>query len=1509
MFLKSDIPIHHLRRRVDCVVVLLFCLLAGVAEEACAADNPQSRWRFSEANANQLTPLIRGKEIIGVEVDLQGVVLWADPAQNRLILQTTFGAIDVWMDLAREKPLALGESVRLAGNAAAGQGRLDAALVNNDGMHSVVERSGIIFLTKGRHPICGEWFNGRYDYVFEVDYAGPGLRRQPIPASALSHKETHAESAEWRPGLNFRCFHGFWQRIPHWADVIPARTGVVDKFDLEILTRNQEVGVQFEGYLQVEQAGYYTFWTKSDDGSRVFLGGERLHLDRQGNVGLPRVRLVKPGQALDNSGACFWAETEGVVTGVHLDLGDNLIVEMSDGANTMNLEIKGGKEFAPALFTRVRSTGVCQGVRAKNGLIRASRMLVHSASQVHQLTVASEDSVPPVTSIEALRRLGSSGHRTGSRLRLTGTVVATRGGMGGLFAFEDDTDALVVRMDGVREPLEPGQRVVLSGMGVLEGNTLLMGHPALVDNDGVHLRQERTGTMYLREGRHPIHLLWFNRVATSFLEVSYQGPGLPRQKIPASALSRAVWTNGLAWQPGLNYSCYNGDWQSLPVFSHLMPVEMGIVPNFDFRAVANRAEKVGVHFSGYLDIPRDGQYFFYVSSDDGSLFYIDQQAPSVARTGMDAPPAPVPMAPRQAPSPSQNHRWMAVEGTVTFGWKQLDSLFLEINSVYGPMNIEVVDGEGSSVLLLLGSRVRVEGFCQTASLPGGQATVASMSTLSLKQVEVLETSSLQWDRMARKTIGELIGRRVSPADEEVVRIQGMASSGGDSHTLTLQDETGSVDVNIIQPISKDFTGTVDVVARVMRSETNVSLCCGLYRKGEDPGYGSNSLPVLTSVGQVKQLTREQARKGYPAQLRGVITHVRSGGSGFILQDDTAAIDVWWTYGESISLPRVGDYWSVEGRTFAGFAPNVRAAKASRLGLGVMPEPLHPAWDQLLNGSLDTRYIEIQGIVTEELPDGVILLTQNGRICVRLPRDNRAWVNCENALVRVRGCVVPIRDEHSQQVQVGEIRLSNISLSVDEVAPADLFQVGVKRVKELLLFDARASSLQRVRVAGQVMHARGSELFLLDETNALRVILRQPVTVAPGDLVEAVGFTELGSQFPVLREARVRKTGNAPMPEPERIPAAQFLTNSYEGLYLSVEARLLDKGGNLGEKFLAMQMGSREFTARVDSRQDVFQNLIPGSMLALTGVYSGLRDGENPRQRLASFELLLNSPSAVRVLTLPPWWTLHRALAVAAGLLVLIVAGMFWIALLRRRVEERTVQLAEEIRQREQAQQQSLLEKERIRIAKDMHDQLGTNVTQIGLLAELTKKNINDPERVAAQSEKIFQTAFDLGRTLDEIVWAVNPRNDALDKFCDYIAFQAQELFQLTDVLCRVDLPPDIPSRSLSAEVRHNLFLAAKEALNNAARHARASEVWVRFTWEDERFEITISDDGAGFDIATASTLRNGLANMKKRLEDIGGSFSMISKPGRGTSVTLSIPLHLGLPPQSSVASHGGHTLD
>jgi signal transduction histidine kinase len=208
------------------------------------------------------------------------------------------------------------------------------------------------------------------------------------------------------------------------------------------------------------------------------------------------------------------------------------------------------------------------------------------------------------------------------------------------------------------------------------------------------------------------------------------------------------------------------------------------------------------------------------------------------------------------------------------------------------------------------------------------------------------------------------------------------------------------------------------------------------------------------------------------------------------------------------------------------------------------------------------------------------------------------------------------------------------------------------------------------------------------------------------------------------------------------------------------------------------------------------------------------------------------------------------------------------------------------------QQKEALEKERARIARDIHDQVGASLTQLSLLGELVEGDKNHPDEVAGHARQIEQTALETTRALDEIVWTVNPSNDTLDGLITYVCKYAQDYLAVAGLRYRLEAPPQLPGTPISPELRHNVFLASKEAITNVVRHAQATAVSLRLHLDPASFTLEIQDDGrglGGLDPKAAQT-RNGLRNMRKRMEDIGGSFFMGPAPERGTVIRLTAPL-------------------
>ncbi|MEY2429917.1 MAG: hypothetical protein QOJ40_2802 [Verrucomicrobiota bacterium] len=321
----------------------------------------------------------------------------------------------------------------------------------------------------------------------------------------------------------------------------------------------------------------------------------------------------------------------------------------------------------------------------------------------------------------------------------------------------------------------------------------------------------------------------------------------------------------------------------------------------------------------------------------------------------------------------------------------------------------------------------------------------------------------------------------------------------------------------------------------------------------------------------------------------------------------------------------------------------------------------------------------------------------------------------------------------------------------------------------------------------------------------------------------------------------------------------------------------------GHRRLELEFGAPSFTApenihfryRLGGYEDNWRDA--GTYRVAT--YSGLPAGDYRFEVIAcNSEGDWSKTGASLGLSVPPffWQTwLFRSFALA-GFTLILIALVRYVSFRRLR------------RHLQHLEQQAALHKERARIAKDIHDDVGANLTQIALLGELTQQDGATPEKSGERIQRISATARLAVKSLDEIVWAVNPRNDTLAHLIDYTGQYALDYLRVADIRCRLDFPEQTLDREVSTDVRHNLFLVVKEALNNIVKHAQASEVWVRVAATGGVLRIAVEDNGCGFEGSPEQNGADGLRNMRQRVADIGGECRIESGTGKGTKVTLTL---------------------
>jgi ligand-binding sensor domain-containing protein/two-component sensor histidine kinase len=196
---------------------------------------------------------------------------------------------------------------------------------------------------------------------------------------------------------------------------------------------------------------------------------------------------------------------------------------------------------------------------------------------------------------------------------------------------------------------------------------------------------------------------------------------------------------------------------------------------------------------------------------------------------------------------------------------------------------------------------------------------------------------------------------------------------------------------------------------------------------------------------------------------------------------------------------------------------------------------------------------------------------------------------------------------------------------------------------------------------------------------------------------------------------------------------------------------------------------------------------------------------------------------------------------------------------------------------------------RNRIATDLHDDIGSFLTNISILTELSKRNRHEPEKADSYIDRIREEIDSSGQALDDIIWSVNAKNDTLHETAARIRRYASELFDAGNIHYALTIDPQIADKKIRMEQRRDLFLIFKEALNNIHKHAGATSVSISLFVEKEMLNLVISDDGRGFD-TTQLTHRNGISNIKNRVTRLKGKISLESSKDIGTTINIQMPL-------------------
>jgi signal transduction histidine kinase len=245
----------------------------------------------------------------------------------------------------------------------------------------------------------------------------------------------------------------------------------------------------------------------------------------------------------------------------------------------------------------------------------------------------------------------------------------------------------------------------------------------------------------------------------------------------------------------------------------------------------------------------------------------------------------------------------------------------------------------------------------------------------------------------------------------------------------------------------------------------------------------------------------------------------------------------------------------------------------------------------------------------------------------------------------------------------------------------------------------------------------------------------------------------------------------------------------------------------------------------------------------------------------------------------PWWLSVWFI----GLMVFFTGGsvigvsryMSWLSYRKRLIE---------------LEKRELVNNERTRISRDLHDEIGANLTQIAILSELAQRELQQAPKTSQTVERVARVARENISTLSEIVWSLHPGNDTIEQVATYIQNYAESFFENTEIRTIFEIPESFPKAELASDVRHHLLMCVKESLNNVYKHSLATQVSVELSFNDQSVTFCIRDNGIGFDSNEVTSIGNGLHHIRHRLEPFGGKAAISAYPGQGCRIEFQLPI-------------------
>lgn len=645
-------------------------------------------------------------------------------------------------------------------------------------------------------------------------------------------------------------------------------------------------------------------------------------------------------------------------------------------------------------------------------------------------------------------------------------------------------------------------------------------------------------------------------------------------------------------------------------------------------------------------------------------------------------------------------------------------------------------------------------------------------------------------------------------------------------------------------------------------------------------------PPFHNVASILALTEEQARRGDPVKVLGVITGCTD--YGVTLQDKTAGI---WTEANRPHDFSLGEVVEVEGKTSPGtFSPIIIPSSIRIVGHSHLPVARKVTLRELLTGDEDAQYVQVQGVVrsTRSRPNvspaqrvWMKLALDSGFLYVTLPAsDADASSKLIGATIRVDAPALYSKDmdRHFTSAILAATNMRNIKIV--RPPPQDIFGGPSLPTSLLLQYHSNTNSDSRVKVTGTVTYNQpGAFLVIENSRHALLVKTEQDTGIQTGDRITAAGFPTPADSGPYLDDAVVRYVGKGSVSAPTVASTSDLPSGRFNYMFVAITGRLLQKVREPLRQVLLIDSDGTLVRADLgDAKEPVpLVEAREGATVRVSGInlvdVEGSWNEGGPAASEIHSRLLLRSQVDVVEIKPPSWWTTTHLFLVSAILGVL--AFVFFALSLYGRM---------------QRWQLEVVVKERENLAHEIHDTLAQSFAGIGFQLQAIRK-------VVQQDQPDILKQVDLARSLvqyshKEARRSIEPLNQhALHEIDLLLALTASAKRMVVGGGVEVLTAQTGHSQPISPRIANSLLDIGQEAIANAVRHADPKHVTISLAYECDTVTLIITDDGCGF-VQSGDLLGFGLRGMRKRAASISAQLEITSAKGHGTKVRITSNISL-----------------